>query len=434
MEAMTPEEAARTAASGEADPVAFEREAFARYTTAREAHEKSPTPGSQAALDAASKAWEAAKVRLEDAGTVQSEALAAHWLTVAERGRRGQRGPWLTTIPPAREWLLEVPASMAANGKRRGLFPRGKVGMLAAGGGVGKTMALSQLAVAVATGRPWLGGDKAEGFITPEEGGRVLLVLAEEDEAEVHRRLYNAAEWMDLTPAERQTAAERIVLLPMAGEPVALVTASDKLRGEATESPLAEQFESRLSTGGPWSLVIMDPLARFAGGDTEKDNAAATRFIQVIERFVRAPGKPSVIVAHHTSQTARQSVGAMDGTGVRGVTGLVDAIRWCAEMRNMAHPKGSTVPRMAEFTVSKSNYSATSDAPLWLVKGDFGELRAATPDQVKAWKKATAEAEATAKAEEAKAKKDAAAEAEKAGGRGADKKASSADAPEPDEN
>jgi AAA domain len=66
-------------------------------------------------------------------------------------------------------------------------LPQGIVGMLVAEGGLGKTGALLQLALAVAIGGSWLGTYSAR------VAQRVLVVLGEEDEAEVRRRLYDIA-------------------------------------------------------------------------------------------------------------------------------------------------------------------------------------------------------------------------------------------------
>ena len=90
---------------------------------------------------------------------------------------------WYETAPPARRWLLRD----ARTGNREGVFPLGKVGLLAAAGGAGKTTAVVQLSVAVATQTTWLGA-----FEIPE-AGKVLLALGEEDGQEAHRRIHRAA-------------------------------------------------------------------------------------------------------------------------------------------------------------------------------------------------------------------------------------------------
>jgi hypothetical protein len=310
--------------------------------------------------------------------------LAALWRTVAD-WQAADGAAWFTDEPPPRRWLLK-------HGRHtdvRDILPMGKVGMLAAAGGVGKTMALVQLALAVATGKPWLPREHngEGGFLTPDGGGRVLLALGEEDALEVRRRLYRAGQTMRAarlaTPDELDRAAARIVVLPLAGTPVALVDAPDPRIGRAAEpSKLAADLGELLERGGPWSLVILDPLSRFAGTDTETDNAAATRFVQILEGFTKAPGEPAVLVAHHTTKAARQN-GTDDDTAARGSSALSDGVRWHAALRAERHPEGAKadVPRMATFSVVKSNYGAFLAEPLWLARGMHGELRAATDDE-----------------------------------------------------
>lgn len=320
-------------------------------------------------------------------GHVVGEQLATHWRTIDEHG------PWLHEMPPRRRWLLRMPADSATGREERGLLPLGKVGMLVAGGGVGKTMALTQLALAVATGLPWLCGPAGEGgLLPPEGGGRVLLAMAEEDAQEMHRRLYSAHETMrrnaQLTDEESALAARRITVLALAGENVTLVQGGGQGYGreEIRPSSLAAEFVERLNTpDDPWSLIIMDPLSRFAGLDTETDNAAATRFVQVLETLTKAPGEPTVLVAHHTNKTARKE-GTRDGTGARGSSALIDGVRWVAELVSEAlsaeAPPGT--PRTALLEVTKSNYSPLPDAPFRLVRGEHGELSMATKEVVAA--------------------------------------------------
>src|SRR3990170_4689893 len=62
----------------------------------------------------------------------------------------------------------------------RDVLPQGRVGILAGGGGAGKSWALCQLALSIATQKPWLG------TYAISHPGRVLLALAEEDMDEIH--------------------------------------------------------------------------------------------------------------------------------------------------------------------------------------------------------------------------------------------------------
>jgi len=307
------------------------------------------------------------------------------WLTVADRQADAR---WFHEEPPARRWLLTV-APDDEDQIGRPILPMGKVGMLAAGGGVGKTMALVQLALAVATGRPWLAtASGSGGFLTPEGGGRVLLALGEEDELEVRRRLFRAAELMRRArdrhvEADLWKAAERIVVLPLAGRDVSLVDGPDPRIGKRSSSSsqtavdLARLLEEDGQRRGDWALVVVDPLSRFAGIDSEKDNAAATRFIQELERFTEAPGTPTVLVAHHASQDGRtksKNGEQADDTHARGVTALSDGVRWHAALAK----KDADDVRMATLAVVKSNYGAFLRKPLWLARGPYGELTQAT--------------------------------------------------------
>ena len=82
---------------------------------------------------------------------------------------------WVDTAPPPRSWLL------------KDLLPCRKVGTLIAPGGTGKSQFVLQLAVSVASGIP------LANVWQPDECGSVLYLAAEDDEEELHRRLYNIA-------------------------------------------------------------------------------------------------------------------------------------------------------------------------------------------------------------------------------------------------
>jgi hypothetical protein len=119
------------------------------------------------------------------------------------------------TEPPPPKYLLR--RALAGEVGSAGIFPLGKVGMLQAAGGAGKTMALCQLALSVTTGTSWLNT-----FTTPNPG-RVLLALGEEDQDEVRRRLYYAARSVGLDSKAKGLVMDRLVVLPLAGVPVPLV-------------------------------------------------------------------------------------------------------------------------------------------------------------------------------------------------------------------
>lgn len=278
----------------------------------------------------------------------------------------------LTTQPAARDWLLRHPTrdgKPAPPNGGDGLLPLGQVGMLSSAGGAGKTHTLVYLAVCIITGHPWLGHFDVD---WGARKGRVFLGLAEENAAEVHRRLYTVAQHLQLTPSDRRLVAEQLVVMPLAGKPVALVRYADDGRTLVESAELAglrRRLEAEPGDMG-WSLVGLDPMARWAGGtDVESDNAMATRFVQVLETLTSAPGRPTVLVAHHSSKATRTQ-GTADA---RGVTALTDGMRWQATLRAEG---GSTY-----FQQVKSNYSRPMDDELRLVRENDGLLRAASSEE-----------------------------------------------------
>lgn len=270
---------------------------------------------------------------------------------------------WFDDVPPAREYLLRHPTRDGKPCPPRhgdGFLPRGKAGTLTSAGGVGKTNSMVQLAVAVATGAPWLGH-----FHTSAGGGRVLLLLGEEDAAEARRRLFYVCKALDLDAADRQAVASSVVVLPLAGVACPLLRL-DKADA-VTPTKALEALHARLDThaGDGWALIVMDPQARFAGVDAESSNALATRFVQECERLTQAPGNPTLLVVAHSSKLARR----MDSADSRGVTALTDGFRWHATM--VAKNGG------VELDVQKNNYARPSD-PLHLERADGGLLFAET--------------------------------------------------------
>ena len=303
-------------------------------------------------------------------------------------------GVWLDARPLARPYLLHLPASAGAFALRGdGMVPRGKVGIIAAAGGVGKTFALCGLALSVVTGSPWLGR-----FPTGTDlRHRVVLVLGEEDEPELRRRLHHQAMAMALLPPDEpgrcreeereraRAAVGRILALPGAGlDSLALTRA--EAGGQSARTPFADAFYAFLEEEGRrvggWDALILDPLSRFAGPDVETDNAAATRLIQVLERFTKLPGEPAVLLAHHTNKASRGSdAGVSSASAVRGSSALVDGARWVASLEEVTLPGGGRSPGMARLRVTKSNYGRIPEEESLLIRTHEGGIRAATPEE-----------------------------------------------------
>lgn len=273
------------------------------------------------------------------------------------------------SIPPTpRRWLLRHPThngKPAPPGCGDGLLLRGKAGQLVSAGGVGKTMLMLQLGVSLILHRPWFGY-----FLPDDCAGRVLVGLAEEDDDEVHRRMHAVAEGLGLSAAERSEVERRCTVLALAGEDADLLTEN---KGKFAETQTMLDLRQRLvEDAGPdgWSLLLLDPLSRWGGLNTDMNTRAGTRVVQACESLCKVPGNPAVLAAQHSSKQSRRE-GKVEN---RGASSLTDGFRWegtlCA--------KGSNV----FFHQSKSNYSRPMDEPgIPITRGEHGVLSFDTASQ-----------------------------------------------------
>lgn len=274
------------------------------------------------------------------------------------------RGKGLRTVGAAR-WLddgNEAPEVRAlltvpnALGSREVAFmPAGKVAMLVAPGGTGKSQALVQLAVSVASGKKWLG------TYNVANPGPVLLALGEEDADEMHRRIRKAVRAMGWDAAPE--VARNLHALSLCGERAMLV--DDK----GDDTPFGLNLYAGLAAWpgvDEWRLIILDPASRFMGAEAEKDNAQATRFIEAVERLTRLPGNPTVLFAHHTNKGGL--AGETDQGAARGSSGLTDGARWQANL-NRQHEdppqngkKGKLIPDEVILQVVKANHCPIAES------------------------------------------------------------------------
>ncbi len=274
------------------------------------------------------------------------------------------------TTPKARAFLFGCRNHEAVNG----LLPMGKVALIYAAGGVGKTFLACDLGVAVALGRPFLG---AMPIMT---SGKVLLLLGEEDAEEAERRIHYVTS-QDTESGTNEALDKNLVIVPLAGEACELTHTEQDRTGNLPLTDFARGVIWFAREQGPWALIVVDPLSRFAGADAEKDNAAATRFIQVLEALAKVnpagTTAPVVLATHHTSQEARQS-GNHDATAARGVTGLTDGVRWAASLT--AKRLVEDAPELLTFRITKSNYGPKHCVVV--CRQQNGRVRMATDNEI----------------------------------------------------
>lgn len=293
-------------------------------------------------------------------------------------------GELLETDPPPRRWLIED------------RLPLGLVGMLAAAGGTGKSMATLQLAVSVTTGLPWLD-------MPVSETGAVLMFSAEDDRAEVHRRLRVVVEHYmgeagafaadDFAPYKARMT-ERLFVFDRVGMDNRL-TAKDG--GTLRRTKFVRRVTETAAQVPNVAMIVLDPLARFDGGEPN-DNADGTRLIECAEAIRKATGA-TVLLPHHVNKASLRDGGGGQES-VRGGSGLVDAVRWVGLLSTLrpdqARKEYGLEPeeagRFVRFTTPKANYSAPWGG-CWLRRERGGVLVPVELEPVREAEKA-AEAEA----------------------------------------
>ena len=268
---------------------------------------------------------------------------------------------YLRTEPPARCWLVNE------------VIPAGIVFQMVAPGGTGKTMASLQLGVACATGLPFAG------IWEVREAGPVLMLLGEDDENELHRRIANIADHIAQDNAEAmKRLGENLYIKYVIGEDCLLTTATESR--EVAHTPLVDRLILTAQQIPGLKLIVIDPASRFRGGE-ENVATDTTRFIQALERVTQATGATLMLI-HHTNKASMTASAASQGAA-RGSSALTDGVRLQINLATLNKetnkpyrlPEGE-LKGYVTLSITKTNYSAPQNDIL-LKRGEGGYLAVA---------------------------------------------------------
>ena len=232
--------------------------------------------------------------------------------------------------PPERRWIV------------KGMIPRDGVTILSGDGGAGKTMLALQLGHAAATNGKWLGQDI--------EARRVIVVTAEDDEAELHRRLHSIARHEGVWLNEKG----RLTLVSLAGKETVL-GAPDGKDQQVRPTKLYEGLRRLLIRGERPDLLILDPIADLFGGD--ENNRSGVRQFMTLLRALSLEFGCAVLALSHPSLT-----GMASGTGTSGSTAWSNSAR--SRLYLTSPPRGDDEAQDSDariLTVRKANYGPTGD-------------------------------------------------------------------------
>jgi len=211
----------------------------------------------------------------------------------------------LVDKPEPVEWLVDA------------FIPLGKPGILAAVGGVGKSLSVIQLALTICNGGRWWGKDI-------KQRGNTVIFCAEDDMSEIHRRIDM------LDPKGKRFKSEYEVYVfpvPEQKEPMIL------LREEGV-TPIAQELVDELQAIPNLKLVCFDPLQAFTTGNVSSSNEVGQLWGSYCANISARLGVTTLTV-HHLNKSAlsNDSDDAMSHRAeIRGASSITDSVRWAIAM------------------------------------------------------------------------------------------------------
>ena len=267
---------------------------------------------------------------------------------------------FLAKPPPARRWIL------------KDLLPQNIVGILAGGGGAGKSMLMLQLAIAITTGRPFLG-------VEIGEPGSVLILAAEDDREELHRRLFAIIDRMrqdaELDGDHEKRICERLFIKSRVGDDNHMTAIN---QGTIIRTDFGERVAETVEAIPELKLVVLDPVSRFRGEENSNDHA--TYFVEAVEALRKRLGTTVLLVHHVSKDGLRAGADKLGAESLRGASALLDGVRWVAAIATLRRDDAGAygvnrddAGNYVRLDVVKSNY-APPWAGMWLHREAGGVL------------------------------------------------------------
>lgn len=229
---------------------------------------------------------------------------------------------WEGLPVPDREWIVP------------GYIPHRTVTLFYADGGTGKSLLALQLAIGRALGREWIG-------LLPEPG-RTLILSAEDDEEEMHRRTDDVRKFY----GARMAALSDMRLIDLVGEDSVLGLL---MKGQIEPTSMYHALDAYMAEFKP-SLTVLDVLADMFAGD-ENNRPQARQFIGLLKRLALKHDCAFLLLAHPSL------TGLNSGTGTSGSTGWNNSVRSRLYFQTAKASDGTEPNKnLRTFEGMKSNY------------------------------------------------------------------------------
>ena len=200
-----------------------------------------------------------------------------------------------------------------------GTFPLGVPILFSAAGDAGKGMMTLDLGMKIASGRAMT--NAFGGFV--KEFGNVVIFTAEDDEAEMHRRIHRLDPQGDRFGYEHDM---RVVPLPNVGGVFAIMNENN---GDFSTTEAFEKIYEQILQIDNLKLIVFDPLASFVHADVNADPAAGAALMGLLAKIATETGA-SVLMCHHMTKIKDDAVVKSPEQArnlIRGTSALVDGVR-----------------------------------------------------------------------------------------------------------
>ena len=211
----------------------------------------------------------------------------------------------LVNSPPQTEWLVES------------FIPLSKPGIIAAVGGVGKSLSVIQLALGIATGGSWWGKKILQ-------QGNSVIFAAEDDLSEIHRRI----DLLD-PKGERFDSPYDVYVFPIPEQKEPMIL----LREEGI-TPIGQELVDELKMIPNLKLCCFDPLQAFTTGNVSSSNEVGQLWGSYCANISARIGC-STLTVHHLNKGAltNDSDDAMSHRmEIRGASSITDSVRYAIAM------------------------------------------------------------------------------------------------------
>lgn len=219
-----------------------------------------------------------------------------------------------------------------------GWLPRGHVTMLSANGGVGKSTAALQLAIAICQGSTWLG-------LTTQQG-RVLVVSAEDNASLVHIRVANICQAHGVS---LQSLHRDLVVYDLSEQDSVLWR-----DGAPTERM---QWLADVVHKHQPSVVVLDNTSDLYA-DNENDRSAVRGFLRCLKQIAAANEAALLALAHVDKASVRSGAGVDTDSTFSGSTAWNNTARsrWAMVLTDdreilLKHEKSNLGPKSAPVSI-----------------------------------------------------------------------------------